>query len=272
MTTVTWHAVWQESLAKRMDPKLGLPAVHEKYSADNFERIAKTALPGATVTSAFSYVVDIGCVDPNHPYVRDFLAWTIEMGEAMLADAGRWATQWAVLGHAQRSRLNGVLAISYGLRDDGAPGPALLKACRDDAVAAYAEAEGENWDERAQSEYLVAIQFCLISGDVSGATEMFGVKRRFALTQHWHDWLAGFLGHIEAATGGRLAGAAAVAEFDEFFDRVRDPRFKPVKEKGKWMSVSLPLLRLQLAILRHKYVDNGPVAGCWSQILRSIAR
>ena len=24
--------------------------------------------------------LDIGCVEPEHPYVRDFLAWTIQMG------------------------------------------------------------------------------------------------------------------------------------------------------------------------------------------------
>ncbi len=272
MTGITWHTAWHDSLASRMDSKLGLPAVHANYPADNPDRVKQTTLPGATVTSAFSYVIDIGCVYPDHPYVRDFLTWTIEMGEAMLSDVERWATQWAVLGRAQRSRLEGVLALACGLRDGSEPDRDRLNACRDDAVAAYAEAAGENWDERAQSDYLVAIQFCLIGGNVAGAREMLGAKRRFALTQQWHDWLAAFVRHIAVASNGRVVDAIAVDAFDEFFDRIRDPGFKPAKQKGKWMSVSLPLLRIQLAILRHKYIAGGAISGCWSRILLSIAK
>jgi hypothetical protein len=272
MTTVTWRAAWEALLEKDMADEHRLRPLHAKYRGRIAENVAKTTLPGTTVATAFGYVVDIGCVDPDHPYVRDFLTWTIDMGEAIRGDAERWKTRWAVLGHAQRSRLNGVLALAYGLRNDSAPDPVRLKASRDDAMVAYAETKGKNWDERDQSEYLVAIQFCLIGGDVSVAREMSGVKRKFGLTRQWHDWLATFVAHIEAAANGRVTDAAVVNAFDEFFDRVRDPRFKRVKEKGKWMSVSLPLLRIQLAILRHKYIYGGAVAGCWSQILRSIAK
>src|ERR1700735_3464120 len=149
MMDVTWNAAWHDALAHRMDPVLGLPAVHANYPAENPNRVKQTKLPAATVTSAFNYAIDIGCVYPDHPYVRDFLTWAIEMGEAMLSDGERWATQWAVLGYAQRSRLNGVLALAHSLRDGNEPDPDRLIACRDDAIAAYAEAEGENWDEQA---------------------------------------------------------------------------------------------------------------------------
>ena len=65
--------------------------------------------------------------------------------------------------------------------------------------------------------------------------------------------------------------AAAIQAFDGLFYLVRDPKYKSRKGKGQHMLISRPFLRLQLAILWHKYIDGGPVAGYWRQILQSIA-
>jgi hypothetical protein len=271
MTAVSWREAWRDSIEKRMDPQLGLPAVHAAYPARNGVRVKETTMPGGTASEPLWYAVDIGCVEPEHPYVRDFLAWTIEMGETMLGDTRRWQTQWAELEYAeQHSLLTGALALAYAMRDDAAPNTELLRTSRLDGIVAYDDANSAMWNNGVQSYYLRAIQFGLIGGDIAAAAQMLRCKRRFVWTEHWHDWLARFVASLEAGDG-RLTNSADIDAFDELFDRVRNPKHKPGREKGQDMLISLPLLRLQLAVLRHKYVDGGPVAGCWRQILLSIA-
>jgi hypothetical protein len=267
---MSWQAAWRTSIEERMDPVLGLPAVHAEYPARNLERVTKTTMPGGTAGDAFGYAIDIGCVEPDHPYVRDFLAWTIEMGETMRGDARRWETQWAVLRHEERSLLYGILALAYAMRDDAAPDRTLLTSSRTDAMEAYKEAKGWMWAD-SQSHYLSSVQFCLIEGDVAAAVQMLKCKRRFIWTRDWYEWLVGFVGNIVAAGGGPLTSSAAISAFDELFDRVRNPKFKKSKEKGQDMLISRSLLRIHLAILRHKYIDGGPVADCWREILQSIS-
>ena len=261
MAAVSWHAAWRAWFEESMAHEHGLRPLHAKYPERFTERVTQTKLPGSTAEYAFAYAIDIGCVEPEHPYVRDFLAWTIEMGEEMLGDTPRWETQWTVLMHAKRRLLSAVLALAYGMRDNAEPDAALLKASRDDAMAAFEEATGGNWDEGAQSGYLSSIQLCLIEGEVAIAAQMLRCKRRFAPTQEWYDWLAGLVDNIEASGNGHLTDAAAIQAFDGLFDLVRDPKYKSRKEKGQHMLISRLFLRLQLAILRHKYIDGGPVAG-----------
>jgi hypothetical protein len=271
MAAVSWNAAWRAWFEESMAHEHGLRPVHAKYPERITEKVTQTKLPGITAENAFSYAIDIGCVEPEHPYVRDFLAWTIQMSEAMLGDTPRWVTQWTVLMHAKRRLVRAVLALAHGMRDNAEPDAALLKATRDDAMTAFDEATGENWDEGAQSDYLGSIQLCLMEGEVTIAAQMLRCNRRFAPTQEWYDWLAGLVANIAASGNGRLTDAAAIQAFDGLFDLVREPRYKSRRGKGQYMVISRSFLRLQLAILRHKYIEDGPVAGCWGQILQSIA-
>ena len=271
-TAVSWQAAWQDSLKERMDPKLGLPAVHAKYPTNIDENVKKTKSPGATAAYAFEYVIDIGCVDPDHPYVGDFLGWTIQMAETMLADARRWESQWAVLRPAKHSLLTGVLALAYGMREDKEPDATLLDISRQDAIQAFDEARGKTWmAPDAQAEYLRSVQFCLLGGDVSSAAQMLRGKRRFGWTQHWHDPLAAVIRNLEATDGKRVTDTDVINAFDKLFDFVRAPKYQRSKEKGETMGSPRALIRLQLATIRHKFVDGLPVAGCWRQILKSIS-
>jgi hypothetical protein len=270
MTVTSWQSAWEDHFERDMAHEHGFPALHAKYPTLIAGKVRKTKLPGETASDPFGYAVEIGCVEPEHPYVRDFLTWSIEMGEVLLGDTRRWETEWAPLRYSEHSLLTGVLALAYAMRDDAVPNTALLETSRRDAVAAYDDATADMWNNGVQSYYLGSIQFCLIEGDISAAARMLRCKRRFVWAQQWHDWLAQFIANLEVSRG-RLTNSAAIEAFDELFDRVRNPRYKPGKEKGQDMLISPPLFRIQLAILRHKYVDGGPVAGCWRQILQSIS-
>ncbi|HSY29498.1 MAG TPA: hypothetical protein VK832_18450, partial [Burkholderiaceae bacterium] len=206
-----------------------------------------------------------------HPYVRDFLCWIIEFAELALADTRRWDSQYR-RPNAARSVLYGVLALATAMRDDAALNTALLVAGRQDAMEAFKEANGADWEHVSQSEYLLSIQYCLMEGDLSAAKQMLDCKRKFIWTQQWHDWLAQFISNATLINAPPLSDANAVQEFDACFDRIRDPNFKHSKEKGKMMSGSRALLSLHLAILRHMWIEGGSLAGNWRTILTSISR
>ena len=269
---MSWQAAWRDWFEEGMAHEHGLPALHAKYPTKIDENVTKTTLPGATAAYAFEYVIDIGCVDPDHPYVSDFLGWTIQMAEAMLANTSRWETRWAVLRPGQHSLLTGVLALAYGMRDENEPDATLLDISRQDAILAFDEARGKTWmAPNAQAEYLRSVQFCLVGGGVSSAAQMLRGKRRFGWTQHWYDLLAALIQNLEATDGQRVTQTDVISAFDKLFDTVRAPKYQRNKDKGKGMGSPRALIRLQLAIIRHKYIHGRPVAGCWRDILKSIS-
>jgi hypothetical protein len=256
-----------------MEPEHGFPKVHAQYPDSLAEQVAETKAPDSTGKDPLLDAVKIGAVDPDHPYIRDFLDWSIWMSETMLADTERWETVWNVLPDAAHSLLTGVLALARAMRDDAEPDAALLATSRQDALAAYADMEDLelDWCGGAQSDYLLSIQFALIEGDLPAATGMIACERPYPWTQHWHDWLAGLIADLHAGSG-RLTDPTAIERFDGVFDLFRNPRFKgALGDDDDKIYPSRDLLRLHLALLRWKYVDAKPFAGNWRQILLSIS-
>jgi hypothetical protein len=274
MTRTSWRAEWEARFDDGMEPEHGIPKVHAQYPDDLADRVIETKMPDSTGKGPLLYAIEIGAVDPDHPYVRDFLDWSIWMSETMLADTERWETKWwKALRDSAHSLLTGVLALARAMRDDAEPDAALLATSRKDALAAYADMEDLelDWCGGAQKDYLQSIQFALIEGDLPAATSMIACERPYPWTQHWHDWLASLIADLNAGSG-RLTDPVAIERFDRVFDLFRNPRYKgALGDDDDKIYPTRDLLRLHLALLRWKYVEGKPFAGHWRQILLSIS-
>jgi len=272
MSKVNLQTEWRLSIEKRMSPVDGIPPVHATYPAKIPALLEQSVIPGVSVCRPFDFAVDIACGQPGHSYIRDFLGWTIEAAELALADERQWNGRWAESLHDQRSLIYGVLALAKAMRDDTSPDLELLRASRDDSMAHLdANSSGPSWDNITQSHHLRAIQFCLIEGDAQTARHMLDCGRSFGLTRKWHDWLKSFLYDINNAGNVPLKSKAGAAHFDSFFDAVRQPQFRPGKGMGEAMNGSLPLHRLQLALLRRVWIEGLSIAGGWQDVLASIS-
>lgn len=274
MGKTSWRAAWEAWFEKHMEPEHGLPKVHAWYPDRLASEVVETKAPDSTGKGPLVWAIPIAAVDPDHPYVRDFLDWSIWMSETMLADTERWETKWwKVLRDAAHSLLTGVLALARAMREDAEPDGALLAISRKDALAAYADMEDLelDWCGGAQADYLLSIQFALIEGDLSAVTSMIDTERPYPWTQYWHDWLVSLIADLHAGAG-RLTDPAAIERFDRVFDLFRNPNFKgALDDDDDKIYPSRDLLRLHLALLRWKYVEGKPFAGNWRQILLSIS-
>ena len=124
-------------------------------------------------------------------------------------------------------------------------------------------AKGAEWDSQAQSNYLDSIRMLLIADDLEGARELLKTKRKFKWHTEEHELLKTIV--CEAELNIPIENEELYQRVIAFFDRIRDPDFKP--------DVFFPkdLGRFEWGVLLHKYfVDSERIN--WQDVIDSVSR
>lgn len=300
MQRPSFAAAWQAQLDERMEVKkdrFGLPDGYPgiiKGVADRGGRFATwhlLAMPASAVEVDLDYAINLACVYPNHPYVATFLAWANEAADRALSDerfnidsdAERlngnpnwknlrgWKTEGVYPGN--HGTTLAAACFARALRDNSElDSTSLMQAC--DEIAESALAGGSKmWDYIAQSEYLRCVRLALVADNADKAQYFLkNIRRKFKHTFVHQEWLQALANAITEANGAPL-GSEPASHFQEFFDQVRDPAYKlPSNQPGGInLSANLSILRLELAIIKQRYIQGQPLAGNWQSVLSLIS-
>ena len=130
---------------------------------------------------------------------------------------------------------------------------------------------GSYWNQ-GQSGYMRAINLLLIAGDVEAAKSCFKIRKKFAYTQQHYDWLKTWVLAIPDETSQHIAASTLQAYFQTRFDLYRNPNFIPPTRdnQGANFTENRSMLRLELALLKHRYFVGQPYTGQWATILGYI--
>lgn len=271
----------------------GYPGVI-KWVEDQGGRFATWHLlknPAGASETDIDYVIKIGCVFPEHPYFAIFLNWANEAADRALSDerfnidsdAERlngnpnwknlrgWKTEGVYPGN--HGKTLAAACFARALRDNSElDSLALLLACDEIAESAL-DGGSKMWDYIAQSEYLRCVRLALVAGNVDKAQHFLkNIRRKFKHTFVHQEWLQTLANAITESNGAPL-GAEPAAHFQAFFDQVRDPAYKlPGNQPGGInLHASLSILRLELAVIKQRYIQGQPLAGNWQSVLSLIS-
>lgn len=269
---------WQESINNRMNPKGGLPEVVSDINKQGiFNNWELLAAPGGS-KMYFGYAVDIACGDFHHPYVKQFLDWAIAHCERSLVDPRfeiesdiqkiGWRNSLYFRRHGETLEL---LALASAFRNNQAiESPVLIQAAKE--LAEYYLNCG-HWDYVEQFPFLVCVHYLLIAEGKSSAMELLkSTRKKFKQVQRHYNWLISFIEAINE--DGVITDSSKIEAFQEYFDEIRSPKFISSKDYENGMAVfyPLPILRLQFALLKQRYIVSKDLANQWQDVVGYISQ
>lgn len=107
---------------------------------------------------------------------------------------------------------------------------------------------GRSRSDIDMNDYLRAVRTAFVAGDVAVASDYLTLKAKF----RWHHAIERAL-WTKLITQVPSASAEFRLEFEEFFDRVRDPEFPEAKQ----VFISKKVLALESGMIRQKYLVNS---------------
>jgi hypothetical protein len=289
----TFRAQWVDHVKERLEAKDGFPGI-VKMHADRGGRFSTwhlLASPESSSDMELDKVIHIGCVFPTDKHYLTFLSWANESADRALADErftvdpeeerlkghprGRafrgWRIEGVYPGNHGMTLVNACFA--HALRDDSELDQATLLLATQEITQTCLHGGARTWDYIAQSDYLRCVRLALVAGRVDQALLILkNNRRKFKHTFLHQEWLRTLCNAIDAAHDDALA-PEAVAHFQAFFDVVRDPQAKLPRDQtdGSSMGGNLSNLRLELAVIKQRYILKQPLAGQWPNILALIS-
>lgn len=300
MNKVSYATAWRLQIDERMEIKknrfgmaAGYPGVMRGVSERGgpFATWHLLTTPDAAVDAELDNAVQIACVYPTHPYVATFLSWANEAADRALSDERfnidsdaerlngnpNWRNLrgWKIEGvfPGNHGKTLAAACFSRALRDDSELDETALLLAADEIAESALHGGAKFWDYIAQSEYLRCVRLALVAGDVNKAQFFLkSTRRKFKHTLVHQEWLQTLVNAIAESLPAPLAPEAAL-HFQTFFDEVRNPACKlPSNQPGGInLSANLSLLRLELAIIKQRYILAQPLAGHWQQVLGLIS-
>jgi hypothetical protein len=291
---------WQAQIDERLEIKKdrfglldGYPGI-VKVTLDRggpFVNWHLLARPAGVVEEYLGYCMNIYCVYPSHDFVKTFLEWANEAADRALTDI-RFKYDpdeerakgnpdplakrgWKIPGIYPGNHGSTLAAACFArsLRDNSELDEASLLQAAQEISESALDTTSREWTCMPQSDYLRCIRLCLLAGRTDKAMGFFkNTRRKFKATQHHHQWLHDLCMAIEEAKEGPLS-ERAVAAFQTFFDVVRDPAIRSVGDEkdGSAVSTNISLLRLELALIKQRYILRQPIQGNWTAILMLIS-
>ncbi|MDA8447837.1 hypothetical protein [Paracidovorax valerianellae] len=291
-----WNLLINEKLELKKHERGGLagyPGVMEwiKEKGGRFSGWNLLAMPAGAVEDDLDNAITIACVYPTHEYAKTFLAWANEAADRALSDirftydpdeerakrnpdplANRgWKIPRIFPGN-HGSTLAAACFARAMRNNDELDNASLLTSCDEIAESAL-DTTSREWSDIPQSDYLRCVRLALIAGRLDKAQAFFkNCRRKFKFTQDHYIWLYDLCKAIEAAKGDEL-NSLSVEEFQRFFDQVRNPAIRSVGDAklGKAVSTNISLLRLELALIKQKYICRQKYGGEWENILKLIS-
>ena len=267
---------WMDSIHHRMNPKDGLPLVITKIEKrgvfDGWERMKSPGMGDVYL----GYAIDIACGDYQHPYAQQFLDWLIALCERGLTDPRfEIESEDQKIGWKNDSYLDchgltlETLALANAFKHDTDLDAAMIIQAAQEKTQHTLIAN--HWDYVEQFPYLVYAQYYLAIGRVDLAREQLKTRKKFKQVQRHYDWLKALIDAIPDE--GVITDAAAIEAFQDRFDEIRSPLYQPSSDykNGLAVSYSRPQLRLQLALIKQRYIIGNPLAGNWQAVIGYIS-
>jgi hypothetical protein len=269
---------WRLRLQKDLGPEGWGDVIRSQERVGIFANWKRNWDPGGTAEHYLRSAVEILCGDPHHPYAQTFLNYASQIVERAYEETERWQPtgDWGnpegLVGSIRGSLLR-AKAITEAITKNAQPEARLLTEAAAFILTDCREARGPKWwTELEQSSFLSAVQLLLIAGDITAAKDMFNWRKSFKRTQIYHDWLKQFT--LAIPDDGNPVDDEMRTHFDAFFDVVRDPDW--VSPKGKDSGYNIladhTILRLQLALIKRRFILGAPVAGHWDDVIDLIAQ
>lgn len=249
------------------------------------------AMPAGAVEDDLGNAITISCIYPTHEYAKTFLSWANEAADRALSDI-RFTYDpdeerakgnldplvnrgWKVPGIFPGNHGSTLAAACFAraMRDNCALDDSSLLLAADEIAQSALDTTSQEWSEIPQSDYLRCVRLALIAGRVDRAQTFFkNCRRKFKFTQEHYLWLQSLCKAIESADGADLE-EPAVEAFQGFFDQVRNPEVRSVGEakQGNAVCTNISLLRLELALIKQRYVLKKPLAANWVSVLGLIS-
>lgn len=294
MSKTTFHQSWMDREKQQLEVKHGYPGIIEraKKEGGRFVTWHQLHMPSGPVERDLDSVIDIGCVFPAHPYYSVFLTWACEAADRALSDP-----RFDIDAEAERSKgmvgwqkligwkTEGVYPGNHGttlaaacfaraLRDGSELDLAALLLAGDEIAESSLYGGSKFWDLISESEYLRCVRLALVAGNVEKAQYFLkNIRRKFKHTFVHQEWLQALANAISAAPGAPL-GEESTAHFQAFFDQVREPACRQLPKNqtgGINLHANLSILRLELAIIKQRYILAKPLVGNWQQVLSLIS-
>ncbi len=226
---------------------------------DNWER------NGGPEIKADWHLANALCIlygDGDKRLAEKFFCATIELIDRAFAE-DKFHSEFSESG-LPRNQGEGLRVRSYAraLMGSGLDTQALLQAS-EYFVEWTSDWTGADWDSQAQSDYLVAVRMALIAGNIKRASELLKTRRSFKWHAEEHTLLKAITSEFEK--GIPIANVELHQRVVAFFDRIRDPGFKPDIFFPKDMG------RLEWGVLSHKYFTAGDDID-WPAVIDSISR
>ncbi len=267
---------WLETFAKDMLPKGGYPSIVDNTQKEGvFLDWGRMKAP-CTGDYWLNVAIDAACGDCNHPYVYQFIDWSITCCERSLIDP-RFEIEsedqkkgWKNDSYLDRHGLTlETLALANAFKHNAdIDADRLIQAAQERTQFALNTA---HWDYMEQFRYLVYAQFHLIVGRVDLAREQLKTRKKFKQVQRYYDWLKAFINAIPDE--GVITDIATIEAFQDRFDEIRSPLYQLSSDfkNGLAVSYSRPQLRLQLALIKQRYIIGKPLAGNWQAVIGYIS-
>lgn len=266
---------WQLERVKHIHPEDGYLLVVNKIEKrgifDGWERMKSPGMGDIYL----DHSIDIACGNYQHPYMKQFLDWSIAHCERGLADPRfeiESENQQKGWKNESYYRCHGLtletLALACAFKFDAeVDADILIQAAKEKTE--YSLNTG-HWDYPEQFSYLVCVQFYLIMGNIEQAHAMLKTRKKFKQVQRYYDWLKAFINTIPNA--GVITDTNMINTFQDRFDEIRSPLYQPSSDykSGLAVSYSLPQLRLQLALIKQRYIIGKSLAGNWQAVIGYI--
>jgi len=274
---VSHREKWRSALARRLGPE-ALGDVIKMHDASgpycgNWRRLSD---PGGAAEYELATSIEIRCGDPSHPYAKTFLEYAIAIARRAYSEQERWSLSgdWGDPNGTpgiKRGILLTAKAYAEALETNRAPDrQELLEAARGMLADG---SDLPHWDEYALTYYLVGVVLQVIAGELSEAKKAMLLRRRFRYNRPFRDWLKLLVDELSADNSERVIQPPVIAHFDRTFDVVRNPDWVTHLEDPVtgYMACQRTMLRLNLSLIRWRYIVGKPIAGHWDEVVDQIA-
>lgn len=275
---VELKSAWEREVQARLTADDGIAEVIKRVEKRGgiFVGWERLWAPASPAKERLSTAIYIGCGSWHAPEKLIFLDWSIELAKKALSDPrfeiseGNSQKAWKQADEypGNHGETLAVLCIAKAFREDEEPdSEALAKA----ALQIVETALAGDWDEITQSRYLEAIHLLMICEKVAEAKRLLKTNRKFKFTQAHFEWLSEFADAIPDKPPHNISKQEAIKSFNLKFDYLRHPMYKRSKNPGEYLGIENSIHRLEIALLKQKYVLNLPYAGRWQQIFSLIS-
>lgn len=289
------HSAWAEQISEGLTKKDRYPGIIRSTEEEGGIFAAWHRLDCPETSYYFEYAINIGGIAWHHPYRTLFLDWAVQISDRALSDPRweltegdvvipkvrnadtfiprHWKKEGIYPGNHGETLRNSVLA--HAMQSDTEPDRALLAQAGREIIEGVTQKKRHHWDQIEQSAVLRGVHLLLIAGEVSEAKKAISLKRRgFAWIQHYYDFLKAFVLAIPDDASHVVTDPAQIAAFETWFDKLRDPHYRAPNwrdGKGEVLFGVGALWRLELALIKHKYLLGQPASGQWQNICELIS-